>query len=318
MPLFFYISGYLTYSMNYSFQLVAKRSINRLCHQLYPTLLVWGIYLSTFYLPPWDNMSLTKYDIILLPDKGGYWFTIVIAEIFFLSLPLLYYFSKFKLSKIRQCAVLLISFLFILIINIILVQHSEEKACHILYGITSFWRIRIYIAFFFLGMVSKMFNDQFSKIVRSLWIIPIGIISFIILSDMPNFSPLKDFGWRFILCGLSGVITVLGIFNQLAIINWRPVQYAINKLSYLGKSTLEIYLLHYFLINIAVMLFDFSIVAPYINTIWELPIFLGISIVIASIVMLFVEMLKYFNLYRFIFPNLEDLPSRVTQIWSAT
>lgn len=76
MPLFFFINGYFVYSNNYDWKLLAKRSKNRLLRQLYPTIIFWA-----FYCLLYENV---QFDSLLDSGKRGYWFTLVVVEMFFL------------------------------------------------------------------------------------------------------------------------------------------------------------------------------------------------------------------------------------------
>lgn len=317
MGLFFFISGYLVYGMKYDAALVAKRSTNRLVHQLYPTIIIWAIYLFTFYLPPWC-IDLSLKEIACDQFKGGYWFTFVMVEVFFLSIPLLYYFSRTQLSRWKQVVMLLTVYLAVAAGNLVMTVYGRGVfVVEIFYGLTSFELFTTYLPFFFLGMLAKMFKEQFMKVVSNKWTICVALFLFVVLSGIPHITLHRDkISLRFVCCGLSGILLALSVFYFLCKIKWHPIVWTTTKMSVLGKSTLEIYLLHYFFLSIIADIFDFGKLLPFISTVWELPIFITMSIVVTQMCMLVVKFLKRFNLYRFVFPNLEDLPQRVTRIWA--
>lgn len=317
MVLFFFISGYLVYGTKYNAALVAKRSTNRLVHQLYPTIVIWVLFILIFYQPPWSPyIPFPK--LLYTPFKGGYWFTFVMVEVFFLSIPLLYYFSQTQQAKWKQVAMLLAVYFAVAFVNLVMSGYVYDNyLVELFYGLTSLELFTTYLPFFFLGMTAKMFKDRFMKVICNKWTIFVTFVLFVVLSGMPHITlHLNKISPRYVLCGLSGIMLALSVFYSLCKIEWRPIAWMTTKLSILGKSTLEIYLLHYFFLSIIADFFDFSKLLPVIDTLWELPIFVAISIFVAILCMMVVKLLKHFNLYRFVFPNLEDLPHRVTLMWS--
>lgn len=315
MGLFFFISGYLVYGMKYDAALVAKRSTNRLVHQLYPTVVIWALYLFTFYLPPW-SVALSFKGILLDQFKGGYWFTFVMVEAFFLSLPFVYVFSMMKMTRWKQILMLIGGYVLVFGLHKFIVS-SQSYGFSIIYGLLSFELLTTYLPFFLLGMAAKMFKDEFMKIVCSKWTIGIAFILFVALSEFPNITAhVNKISWRFVGCGLTGIVCALSSFYFICQLKWRPIVWITTKMAFLGKSTLEIYLIHYFFLSMIGEVFDFGKLFPVIDTVWELPIFITMSVVVTQMCMLVVGLLKRFNLYRFVFPNLEDLPKRVTRIWA--
>lgn len=87
MPLFFFISGFFTYSFSYSIPVFKRRTRNRLLRQLYPTIILMFIMC---YI--WPNRSYV--DFIIDEFKGGFWFTIVSVEIFLIAAPFLVLFYQ--------------------------------------------------------------------------------------------------------------------------------------------------------------------------------------------------------------------------------
>ncbi len=96
MPLFFFISGFFTYSISYSIPVFKRRTRNRLLRQLYPTIILMFIMCSI-----WPNRSYI--DFITDEFKGGFWFTIVSVEVFLITAPFLVLFYQKNFSaKVRN------------------------------------------------------------------------------------------------------------------------------------------------------------------------------------------------------------------------
>lgn len=99
MPLFFFISGFLAYKASFSWnlrdtgQLIAKK----LRVQIIPTVVFMTAYIAIVAKHFWDKMG----EAWASPTKGGYWFTLVLLEMF-----LVYYLVCQTLSLVRSAGTL--------------------------------------------------------------------------------------------------------------------------------------------------------------------------------------------------------------------
>ena len=87
----------------------------------------------------------------------------------------------------------------------------------------------------------------------------------------------------------------------------------IRSLIFIGKFTLEIYLIHYFIIFIFKSITGSNLVFDYLtgicNTIFEFPILIILSIIIAAICISIVFIIKKARVYKYLFPNAISSPS---------
>ena len=95
MPLFFFISGFLSYKALFSWNVAdtARLVQKKLRVQLVPTLVMMTAWIALFRKPFWQAMETAW----LSPTKQGYWFTIVLLEML-----LAYYAVCFLVSRLNR------------------------------------------------------------------------------------------------------------------------------------------------------------------------------------------------------------------------
>ena len=78
-------------------------------------------------------------------------------------------------------------------------------------------------------------------------------------------------------------------------------------LTFIGTSTLEIYLLHYFIVFGIKSISDLTTAGEMLdsicNTVFELPVYIVLSVIVAEICLFAVYQLKNTGIYRFLFPE---------------
>lgn len=94
MPLFFFVSGYITFKANETWNLtnVINKAIKKIKIQLIPTIIFGLIFTYTI-----QNCNLTSF--ILHPYKFGYWFTLVLLEIFIIYYSINLILNKLQINK---------------------------------------------------------------------------------------------------------------------------------------------------------------------------------------------------------------------------
>lgn len=109
-----------------------------------------------------------------------------------------------------------------------------------------------YFIFFVFGLIAKKYNDWFIKIVSNKYYLTIGILIPLILLAITN-GPLKiNFG-----AGLSGIISVCNGVLLVSVIfvlfrstadYWNRNGIVQRSFEFIGRRTLDLYMLHYFLL----------------------------------------------------------------------
>lgn len=246
MPLFFFVSGFVGYKANmiWSKQTWLKMSRKRLRTQLLPTLLIGLIYTYTYV-----NVGFTSF--IVQGWKYGYWFTFVLFEMFVIlyTLNLLLYNSNSKTFQKRQIvSLILLSIIFFgvaLILGKFPNKYSDIFQLHFLCK---------YFPYFAFGIICSMNKEQFHKVFESKYFTFIIIILFCIGFCLCRYIA-PNLGGNVILTLSYSIINALVSFNGLLIVYncFRVYQdsFASTKkvgkaLQYIGKRTLDVYLIHYF------------------------------------------------------------------------
>ena len=236
MPLFFFISGFITYrqegewTLKQTGILVAKK----LRIQLLPTL-IFGLLYTYICL----NQDFVYFFTLIY--KAGYWFTIALLEMF-----LMYYIIRLICEKIRvlrnyNLLLILLSSITLYIINTITPLTQPG------YNIASFSLTARYFVFFALGMIIANYKDTFFKVLDSgkamLAILTAFIVLLIVYTNNGYGSnlPLAD------ITGLTALVIVFAFFRKYASSFDSSTKLG-KSLQYIGKRTLDIYLLHYFIL----------------------------------------------------------------------
>lgn len=296
MPLFFFIAGYFMYSDNYSLELLKKRGTNRLVKQLYPTLLLGFIFCMTFNLPIYPES-------VFDPFKRGYWFTYVSVEMFFLVVPPLVILSERGVARVWKALYLFAICIFIEII------HYTDALSHDVSGFLSFVQIGDYLPYLIFGMAAKMYAGQFEKISSSVyWLISCLALFFIINKYGDIYPPMSVAGvTRDIILAFTGIIIINILFFYIYKSKFLRSTFVMNGLAFIGTWTLEIYLLHYFCLFFLKEFFIIPQLGDMLraisNTVYELPVCILLSTLVAVICLGIVHFFKIIKIHRFIFPS---------------
>lgn len=266
MPLFFFICGFMSYS-SYTKQLMKKRIRNRILCQLLPTIIVATLYCLSFSIP-FDTVIT---DIM----KAGYWFTFVMVELFLFYMLYISITNRYKINITSQTLFLIFLILGSNIIKSLLFKYNIFT--HPIALITSFPLIVIHLPYFIFGILAKMHFDLFLKILHHRYSILFALSAFI---GLFFYDP---FGRSAFIQGFLGIIIVYRFFEFYKIF-FSNQTFIGRSLGYIGKYTLEIYLIHYFFIHSLKEYAQYvDINAIYSSWIVELIIFTIISIIILGL-----------------------------------
>lgn len=244
IPAFFFISGFLIKEFDkvpnvlYIIKEIKKKTL-----QLFvPTLcfiIIWGI-----------SHDITIKHMIFDNMKVGYWFTLALFEMYVVIYLLLLLLKMCNLSKLIYKICLVIGTL-----SAILIFHYLDHNTNLgqNYGpiwsrITGFMATLNSIPLFLMGVLSKEYKPYFVNIISAK-----GINKYIIFTVFAclifNYFytlPIK------IVCFFHVIIVLAIIYNLFQKKNifgfYDLTNHILKFISFIGKNTLEIYFLHYFLI----------------------------------------------------------------------
>lgn len=283
MPLFFFISGFFIYSPDYSFEKLLKRTKNRLVRQLWPTIILCVIFIFTLY-------AGTPHGLIHSKFKGGYWFTLVAVEAFLLIAPLLFVMNSQRVNRRWQTGILLA------IAGVVRLLFCREMLTTPNANLLSLIFLYDYLPFLILGVVFRINEVMLGKIVSSLYFFLVALILFFfshnfIHGEMPLFD----------IEGISGVGIVYYLFSKIYQNKKVEGSKAASIVQHVGQNTLEIYLLHYFVIMGIVRWIGTGGFHRLRGMPGEFVAVLLIALVVTAITLLIAALLRRLHLYKLIF-----------------
>lgn len=233
MPLFFFISGYIAYKViDWTPQIYFKLLLKKAKIQLIPTFVFSIIYSTVFY-------SYTRFYV------GEYWFTLVLFEFF-----LLFYTVSLISRKCDNLKFILLIIVAIVGVGLIALHVGQDWGCYQPLCLENVFK---YFQFFVLGVLARHYDSIAKKILSNSFInaIAVGtfVLSLILISsaDVLNVEILKDL-IRSIIMRYSGLFIVLSLFYRHR--DYFAENGNISKvMQYIGRHTLDIYMLHYFFID---------------------------------------------------------------------
>lgn len=233
MPLFFFVSGFVFYKNIYwkwsDIVLFLKKKI--------PVQIITPAVFMCIYL---HIQEIPFLDAVHMESKAGYWFTFMLFEYFCFYILFSLFLQFFRLWKYRNLAIGLVALgCYILTSPAILEVLALSKTIRGMLGI-GYWP---FFLFFWLGTCVKDRFSQFQNLLDGKWIVPLSVALFILLNISPSLCPIHTL--RIMLCQLAGVVVVFAFFRHYQQSFTKQTKLGVT-LQYIGKRTLDIYLLHYF------------------------------------------------------------------------
>lgn len=286
MPLFFFISGFILFKKDFYWSPSEswKFTLKKAKIQLIPTI----IFLL-FYSYIWDKSFL---DNLFSSAKAGYWFTITLFEFFiiYLCYRIICNLLK-KVNGLDSALILLGIFLYCASLPTCLkILNIDGNKVVELFGIQNLK----YFIFFAFGTLVKKHFEKVEKLMDNGYLSAIWIISFFCLSiyvlHHGYFQHTVLTHLYLIVNGILGLMLVFAFFRKYQ--SSFTQEKAIGRiLQYIGRRTLDIYLLHYFFLpyNLG-FIGDFFATNP--NQTLEFVVSMFIAIIVVAICLLVSNILR--------------------------
>lgn len=233
MPLFFFISGYIAYKViDWTPQTYAKLLLKKAQIQLIPTFVFSIIYSTVFY-------SHTRI------YAGEYWFTLVLFEFFVL-------FYTISLIAQKRDSLKLILLLLLACVGVIFfaLHIGQDWRCYQSLCLENVFK---YFQFFVLGILARRYDPIMKKILRNSLANTIAVVVFVLSlimissADVLNIAILRGL-IRSIILRYTGLFIVLSLFYRCQDFFAENGKLS-QAMQYIGRHTLDIYMLHYFFID---------------------------------------------------------------------
>ena len=289
MSLFFFISGFIGFKANmvWNRNTYLAMNKNKLLYQLLPTLILGIIYT---YVCLHSNLMNFVGDHF----KLGYWFTIVMFEMYliFYTLNLCLYNSNVKIFEKRLVISLVLLSIFSFCSWIIF-----SKFPHKLVDAFSLFHLCKYFPYFAFGIICSMNKDLFHRILENKYFTFIIIVLFCIgfyvnrfyLSAPSNVIIILLWFIVTFLIGFAGLLIVYTTFRVYKD-SFSSDKKIGRMLQYIGKRTLDIYLLHYFLLPTLPALGN--MLSKSNNFVLELVVGLFISLLVIAVCLVVSNILR--------------------------
>lgn len=241
MPLFFFVSGFVSarLSREWNWHTINSKITKKTQGQLIPTVVMFMLCMFMY--------NLNIFDWIYDPLKGGYWFTWVSFQIFvfwvFLS-----FFIRNTNSLYYTSGLLSISLVMLYIGYHI--PLTNKIVCFLSFNYT----LRFFI-FFIIGTVCKFNYGTICRFINNRYCVSILFV----IALIPSIYHIEN-QYLKTLFSIIRILCCFAIFQKLDVFSRSNI--LSNTLSYIGKHTLEIYLLHFFILfkvdSLALWLHSFS------------------------------------------------------------
>lgn len=227
-PVFFFISAFLSYS--YLDWESLKIKVNKRLKSLFlPSVIMLALF--ECWKGRWNLGGFCE------NMKEGYWFTFVLFEMFILLSLINYTCDKFNQSNIHKVLAYIILSIISIGITAIFVGNIPLQENRIL-QLLSIPQLFCYLPVFCFGMICKIYEDTFLKVVSKGGVALWAFLFFVFICNT-NFLPQN-------LAGFMAPIFTFYIFKRNQNV-FSCKTLVGSSMSYIGQHTLAIYFLHYFM-----------------------------------------------------------------------
>lgn len=260
MPLFFFISGFLAYKANrvWDWHTLHNLSLKKMRVQLIPTIVFFLLYLAMIPTTPFVPSLM---EALASGMKAGYWFTLVL-----LYMLLTYYIFSYAENrmKIRISAVALSrSLSWIPIVLLFIISLCLFETCYLpryfswalghkgpqneFLNYTSLVEMFRYFPFFLFGNIVHRYWQQAQRLMDSSWFFPVvTLLTIVCTLDVLKWHNLR-MAWASLPHTLAMFLLLSMVFMFFRYYHtfFEQTRFG-TALQFIGRRTLDIYLLHYF------------------------------------------------------------------------
>ncbi len=243
MPTFFFISGWLFYKAGriWDRQTITGMIRKKFMVQIIPTVVFMLLYLVMFNLLDVGSFG---------SDKKGYWFTVVLFEYFVIYIVAEALLNRKNSSQGEMCVMLVI--LILSLTAFYYAKYYTRYATELgiwkdILGFFSFVKIR-HIIFFWFGTFVRKHFDRFIHLTNNRYVTAVMIVLFTAIIVWPTVLSVNGIEYiAYLIAGLSGTIICFTYFRTHQEYFSRNTWYG-RGLQLIGRRTLDIYLIHYFVL----------------------------------------------------------------------
>ena len=278
MPTFFFISGWLFYKAGriWDRQAVTNMIRKKFIVQIIPTAIFMLLYLVMFNL-----LDVSSFG----SDKKGYWFTFVLFEYF-----VIYILAEALLNRQDTTEGEMRVLIVILILSVAAFYYAKYYTRYTkelgiwkdILGFLSFVKIR-HIIFFWFGTFVRRHFDQFIQLTNNRYVTAALIALFTAIIIWPVVLSINGIEYiAYIVAGISGTIICFTFFRIHEQHFSQETWYG-RSLQFIGIRTLDIYLIHYFVLPYDLVQLDVWIQYHHNTLFVPISLVLALWVVIISL-----------------------------------
>lgn len=239
MPLFFFVSGFVFYKRNFHFGIDGIKALLR--KKIFVQVLSPLVFLLIFC----QVKDIDFCHSILTAAKSGYWFTFVLFELFIIYCILGVLMDKISLDGYKKDFLWIAIGLILYVASIVGEQYIEPNIS----GLFAIEKLP-FILYFILGTRVRKNWHNVEAMFDSRDGVAAFVIIFIGLNVFGNSFRQLPFGWELwiIFTAISGIFLTVAFFRRYAD-SFSSNRKAGKIMQYVGRRTLDIYLIHYFLLE---------------------------------------------------------------------
>ena len=239
MPLFFFVSGFVLYRRGLTWNMAHTLSFLK---KKFPIQIISTcIFFLAFVYTSHGNLIESLWS----DSKSGYWFTFVLFEYFILYSLIRLIALFLKLDGKKEDAVVLVTGLLVFAVSVPSVMSKLPVDNEVL-GLISLkhW---CYFVFFCIGTMVKKYFEEFQRLLDGRLLLSVCLILFFGLNIFRDVVIAYQYNLFRLLTGITGIVIVFGFFRSGSAVFCNQTKMG-RMLCYIGRRTLDIYFLHYFLL----------------------------------------------------------------------
>lgn len=285
MPMFFFISGFVLYKAGvvWNWQQIVAFFKKKIPVQLISPFIFFFLFLH------FTGTSL--YDGIMDKTKAGYWFTFVLLEYYV-------FYAAVRFVVRNRWAPWILAALGVLMYIFCwptMTVHNQTADNVLALICAHQWR---FFLFFVLGTFTRQHFGKVQQWLDSKWLLPVCIVIYFGVNVFGDMLPLKTVPFKAVLA-LTGLVILFSFFRKKQALFSRETRLG-RTMQYVGRRTLDIYLIHFFLLPRA--LSEFTLFKDYPMPVLEFAASSLIAIIIIALCLLISNIIRLSpTLARFLF-----------------
>ncbi len=308
MPLFFFISGYLAYKAGrvWNARTLGELSLKKLRVQIIPTVVFFLFFLA---MVPTTPFLYNLNEALASSMKAGYWFTLVLLYMLLTFYLFSYVESKLSAWRSHSHFSFLIPRSSFLVILLFIVSLCLFETCYLpryfswalgykgqpneFLNYSSLVEMFRYFPFFLFGSIVHRYWEQAQRLMDSRWFFPVvTVLAIVCTLDVIKWHTLR-MEWTSLPHTLAMFLLLTMVFMFFRHYHEFFEQTRFGQgLQFIGRRTLDIYLLHYFFLPKLPMVGQFFYLHRHNNFILDTTASLAVALLVVGFCIITSQLLR--------------------------